>query len=85
MKHSPLCTRDGGREVYFTVAHDSGKYRLVVPWEFLDDNCGDSASEATRREWVKGNLPDILGVLTAHTGGGTVKAPWTRIVVEEIG
>ena len=85
MKHSPLCTRDDGREVYFTVAHDDGKYRLVVPCEFLDDECGANADETARRAWVKSSLPDILGVVTAHTSGGIVHEPWTRIVVEEIG
>ena len=85
MKHSPLCTRDAGREVYFTVAHDGSKYRLTLSRAFLDDECGAEADEAARRAWVTDNLPGVLSALTARTGGGQVRGQWGRVLVEDIG
>ena len=84
MKHSPLCTRDDGRTVYFTVSHDGAKYRLTLSGAFLDAECGADADEASRKAWVGDRLPDILGVLTARTGGGRVKPPFGDVMVEEI-
>lgn len=84
MKHSPLCTRNNGREVYFTVSHDGGKYRLTVPEDFLDDECGAAADEATRTAWVTDNMAHVLQSLTARLGGGMVQSPYGRVVVEGI-
>ena len=80
IKHSPICARDEGREVFFTARADGTKYRLTVPREVLDDACGDDASEADRKAWARAHVPDILATLTSATAA----APFDRIRVEEI-
>ena len=80
VKHSPMCARDEGREVYFTAKTDGKKYRFTLPRALLDDACGDAASEADRKDWAKAHVPDILATLTSATAA----APFDRIRVEEI-
>ena len=80
VKHSPMCARDNGREVFFTAKADGTKYRLTVPREVLDDACGDQAPEADRKAWAKAHVQDILARLTS----GMHRTPFDRIRVEEI-
>ena len=58
--------------------------RLVVPDELLDDELGQYTPTDAREAWIADNLPQILSAYTAREGGGWVKAPWNRILVEEI-
>ena len=81
MKHSPLCTRDEGREIYFTVNDGDTKYRFTVTREVLDGECGADAGEETRKAWVTDHLADILN---ARPEGAPISPPFTRIIVEEI-
>ena len=81
MKNSPLCTRDEGREIYFTVNDGVTKYRFTVSREMLDDVCGDTAGEETRKAWVKDHLADILN---ARPEGAPISPPFNRVMVEEI-
>lgn len=84
MKVSPPCTKDEGREVFFTARVDAQKYRLTVPRALLDDTCGEAANETARKAWVKAQMPDIKAWLTAKINGAAVSAPYQRILVEEI-
>ncbi|MEI4195481.1 hypothetical protein [Roseovarius sp. E0-M6] len=61
-----------------------GRYRIVVPREFVDDELEEGASDDQRHAWLIDNLPHILGAYTARIDGGWVKAPWDRVLVEEI-
>lgn len=81
MKHSPLCTRDDGKEVYFTVDDGDTKYRFTLSTEMLDDECGDAATEADRKAWVQNNLAHILNV---RPEGAPFSPPFNRVIVEEI-
>ena len=63
---------------------DEGSFRLIVPNEFVNDEVGSDASEADRLDWLRANLPQILQAYTARTGGGRVKEPWNRVLVEEV-
>jgi hypothetical protein len=84
MKVSPLCSRDGGRELYLTARVDARKYRLTLPAAMLDDTCGVTSGEAGRKAWVKENMPDVQATLTARISDASVRPPYTRILVEEI-
>lgn len=79
LKHSPLCSRNDGREIYFTAKDGEAKFRFVVAREVLDDVCGDMATEKTRKAWVKTNLTNILDVRL-----GAATAPFDRVHVEEM-
>ena len=70
----------------FVLAGIAGEdnYRLLVPQDLLDDELGAEASEETRRDWIESNLASILSAYTARADGGWVKAPWNRILVEEV-
>ena len=82
---SGLFEFDSVRAAYVLDAPESEpRYRLVVPRDFVDDEVGDDASEEDRIVWLRDNLPNILGAYTARIEGGWVKAPWDRILVEEI-
>ncbi|WP_342075410.1 hypothetical protein [Yoonia sp. SS1-5] len=81
MKHSPLCSRDGGAEIMFTAKDGDAKYRFVMPRSLLDTACGATAGEVARKKWVTRHLPDILA--TRH-GASTAPAPFNRVCVEEI-
>lgn len=81
MKHSPLCSRDGGHEIMFTAKDGDTKLRFVLPRALLDAECGQTANEAARKTWVKSNLPDILAIRTSETA---IKSPYNRVRVEEI-
>ena len=81
MKHSPLCSRDGGNEIMFTAKDGETKLRFVVSRELLDDECGTAANEAARKTWVKNHLPDILGL---RAGMSSETPPLNRVRVEEI-
>ena len=80
MKTSPLCSRDNGREIFFTANVDGRKHRLTAPRELLDDLCGSTASEKQRKSWVTENKDACLGLL-AQT---PITKPFDRILVEEI-
>ncbi len=80
MKHSPLCSRDGGTEIMFTAKDGDTKYQFIVPRELLDDECGDAASEVARKTWVNNHLSEILAVRT----GLATQSPFNRVRVEEI-
>lgn len=60
------------------------RYRVTVPKAVLDDEVGEAASEDERRDWIRANMPGILGSVTARETGGFEKAPWGRMVVEEL-
>jgi hypothetical protein len=81
MKHSPLCSRDGGNEIMFTAKDGDIKFRFVLPRDLLDAECGKTANEAARKTWVKANLQDILA---ARLNEVTTKKPFNRVRVEEI-
>ena len=81
MKHSPLCSRDDGREIYFTVNDGDTKYRITLSREMLDDACGDAATEETRKDWVTSHLAQILN---ARPEGAKISPPFNRVLVEEI-
>ena len=81
MKQSPLCSRNEGREIYFTVNDGTTKYRFTVPQDVLDGECGADASQAARETWVRDNMPDILN---ARPEGAPISPPFTSIIVEEI-
>ena len=84
MKFSPLCTRDEGREIYFTGSEFDRKYRFTLSREMLDDECGDTASEADRKAWVEAHMPGVISALKARTEGGRVTPPYNRVLVEEL-
>ncbi len=81
MKQSPLCSRNDGREIYFTVDDGFTKYRFTVPQQMLDGECGETATEAARKTWVQDNLHDILN---ARPEGAPISPPFTSVIVEEI-
>lgn len=60
------------------------QFRVVVPGALVDDELGDDASETDRLNWLRNNLPQILQAYTARAGGGRVKEPWDRVLVEEL-
>ena len=80
MKTSPLCSRDNGREVYFTAKAQDSKLRFTAPRELLDDVLGDDAKEATRKAWVTENKDIIL----AQRGATVTQPPFDRVRIEEI-
>jgi|GEM_PF-2039346 len=83
LKHSPLCSRDGGCELFFTVKKDAAKFRVTVPRNMLDDACGQAATEASRKAWAKANMPTMLQIV--ETRPNTVnQPPFNQILVEEI-
>ncbi|MDF1726380.1 MAG: hypothetical protein P1U53_01405 [Sulfitobacter sp.] len=76
---------DADRKAHLIEGIDGAEqYRLLVPRDLLDDELGPDAPDAARDTWIKDNLPQILSAYTARSGGGWVKAPWNRILVEEI-
>lgn len=81
MKHSPLCSWDDGREIYFTAKDRTQKLRFTVSRDVLDRNVGDTAPTSARKSWVKDNMSDILNI---RTGDGTIAPPFDLIHVEEI-
>jgi hypothetical protein len=60
------------------------RYRVTVSRELLDDELGDTADDAARREWIERNLAHILGAVTATETGGFVAEPWGRLMIEEV-
>lgn len=80
VKRSPLCSADDGREIFLTAKTPVTKFRLTVPRELLDDECGDAASETERKTWVETNIPQILAALP----GSITRPPFDRIRIEEI-
>ena len=59
-------------------------YRLILPRDMLDAECGAAAGEEARRAWVSANLSGIMTAISAREGGGWIKAPFDSILVEEI-
>ena len=85
MKFSPLCTRDEGREIYFTARDDlDQKFRFTIPRAMLDEEVGAEADEAARKAWVGEHMPGILSAMTAREAGGRVKPPFNRVLMEEL-
>ena len=84
MEPNRIDSREDGRELVVHVQVDAKDYRLVLPREMLNDECGDDASESDRRAWAMDNLGGIMSAIGARDGGGWVKAPFDRILVEEI-
>ena len=74
-------TRDG--YVLEGPAGDS-RYRIVVPREFVEDETGGTAQDTDHHAWLRARLPQILAAYTARIEGGWVKAPWNRVLVEEV-
>lgn len=82
---SASITYSDSREAYVIAGvADEDRYRLLVPRSLLDDELGADATDDTRRGWIENNLPNILSAYTARTDGGWVKAPWNRVLVEEV-
>ena len=76
---------DSDRDAYVIDGPaDEGRFRLIVPSDFVSDEVGADASESDRLTWLRANLPQILQAYTARTGGGRVKEPWNRVLVEEV-
>lgn len=76
---------DADREAYVMTLQDADeKHRISVPLEFVQDEIGDAATEADRLAWINANMAQILETRTARKSGGIVKAPWGRVLVEEI-
>ena len=84
MEPNRITSRDDGRELIVHVQLDGTDYRLVLPREMLDDECGDDASEDTRRDWTRDNLAGVMSAIASRDGGGWIKAPFDSILVEEI-
>ena len=84
LKHSPLCSRDNGNELFFTVKKTDAKYRVVVPCELLDDACGNSGTGSARKAWATQHMPQLLDAFNARSEGGLAHDPFNRILVEEI-
>ena len=73
-----------GSDYVLTLGSPDRTYRVTVPGEFLDDETGETSTDAQRRAWIETNLPGILSALTARETGGMVREPWGRVVVEEM-
>lgn len=73
------------REAYvFEGPGTEGRFRVVVPKEMVDQEAGHHLSEDERLTWLRDHLPQILQAYTARVGGGRVKEPWDRVLVEEL-
>jgi hypothetical protein len=72
------------REAYVLDAADADRrFRLLVPLDFVREETGAEASEQDRLDWLQSHLPGILEAWTAREGGGIVREPWGRVIVEE--
>ena len=78
LKASPPCTRNNGREIYFTVKRNAEKLRITYPDAYLDKACGADANEQARKAWVAAQKPALLAALAQNTH------PDTAILIEEI-
>jgi len=72
------------RGVTFAVTEPDGNYRITVPGDMLDDECGADADNARRIAWVEVNLAGVLSAYGARTEGGYVKSPYNRVMVEDL-
>ncbi len=81
MKSSPLCSRDEGREIFFTATDGQRKFRLTVSRAMLDDILGNHASEPDRKAWVKTRKTEILALIEGHAEADT---GLSSVAVEEI-
>ncbi len=81
MKSSPLCSRDDGREVFFTATDGDRKFRVTVPKAMLDDVLGTSAGEADRKAWVKTRKNEMLDLIE---GGAPAQDRLAGVAVEEL-
>ncbi|MEO0356938.1 MAG: hypothetical protein AAF386_01345 [Pseudomonadota bacterium] len=85
MKHSPLCSRDDGREVFFTVKSDAGsKFRVTFAVAILDKELGADATEKARKSWVKTQLPATLTMIAQYPTTGPDPVPSLTPKIEEI-
>jgi hypothetical protein len=84
MTTTPIESPDDGRSFTLTFTEGDSRYRLTAPADLLDDECGADAGAETRRAWVESHLPGVMSALQARTEGGWAKAPYNRILVEEI-
>lgn len=84
MEPNRIESRKDGKELVLMLQVDGQQFRLVAPQELLDDECGDGADEAARTAWVKKHMPGIMSAIGARHDGGWLKAPYNRILVEEI-
>ena len=76
---------DSDRDAYVMTLEDAdGKHRISVPLGFVRDETGETATEEERVAWINANMAQILETCTARKSGGIVKAPWGRVLVEEI-
>ncbi len=73
-----------GDDYVLQLEGDGVRYRATVSRELLDDEVGDGIDDETRRVWIRANLANILGAVTARETGGFVKEPWGRILIEEV-
>ena len=78
LKASPLCSRDDGKEVYFTVKLSSRKLRVTYPSAYLNAACGQGAPEETRKAWVSAERPALLAALADQ------EPTDTAVLIEEI-
>jgi len=75
---------NSGRDAYILEGPSGDtRYRLVVPRDFVAAETG-GADGADHHAWLRANLAQILGAYTARIEGGWVKAPWNRVLVEEV-
>lgn len=80
-KMSPLCSRQEGREVYFTAKLDERKLSISFPDVLLEKACGQDASEAKRKVWVKEHRTQLLNALAAAR---PVPTEFSDVLIEEI-
>ena len=50
----------------------------------IADELGRDADEAAHFDFLRANFPQILQACMAKQSGGIVKAPWGRLMIEEI-
>ncbi|QFT59667.1 hypothetical protein FIU94_12605 [Sulfitobacter sp. THAF37] len=84
MEPNQIESRNSGKELVLMMQVDGRQYRLTAPEDMLNDECGIDADEATRTAWVREHLPGIVSAIGAREDGGWLKAPYNRIMVEEI-
>ena len=78
LKASPLCSRDDGKEIYFTVKLPPRKLRVTYPRAYLNAACGEAAPEKARKAWVSAERPALLAALADQ------KPTDTAVLIEEI-
>lgn len=76
---------DTARDAYVMTIEETGTHhRISVPLDMIADELGRDADEAAHFDFLRANFPQILQACMAKQSGGIVKAPWGRLMIEEI-